>query len=114
MTAMKFSPVTVPVSKTGFGFDQIMRKPDYSRFPAWYATFSRLAPQQAPVDGTASVAPFPGSTTGFGFDRIMRNPDHTRFPTWYARSSRLAAEHPAATEAAGTEPEAHFELDKAA
>jgi hypothetical protein len=27
---------------TAFGFEHVMRKPDYSRFPAWYAGTNRF------------------------------------------------------------------------
>jgi hypothetical protein len=32
---------SVPQTSTGFGFDEIMRKPDYTRFPNWYALNNR-------------------------------------------------------------------------
>jgi hypothetical protein len=41
-----------PASKTGFGFDEIMRRPDHGRFPAWYARASRLAAGR-PTTGAA-------------------------------------------------------------
>jgi hypothetical protein len=36
------SPLS-PTTKTGFGFEEIMRNPDYSRFTDWYARFSFFA-----------------------------------------------------------------------
>ena len=32
------------ISATGFGFDEIIRNADHTRFPRWYAQFNRLAP----------------------------------------------------------------------
>jgi hypothetical protein len=43
MTAMKKSPAA-QTPATGFGFDRIMRNADHTRFPAWYARSSLLAP----------------------------------------------------------------------
>ena len=46
-------------AKAGFGFDEIMRDPDCSRFPTWYTQFSYLAPGRqaaiAAVDRTAGA-----------------------------------------------------------
>jgi hypothetical protein len=33
---------TTSEGKSGFGFDEIMRDPDYTRFMTWYAKFSLL------------------------------------------------------------------------
>jgi hypothetical protein len=34
---------------TGYGFDQIMRSADHTRFPDWYARSSLLAPNRQPA-----------------------------------------------------------------
>jgi hypothetical protein len=36
-----------PDRQTGFGFAEIMRRADHTRFPDWYARTSRLAAKQA-------------------------------------------------------------------
>ena len=56
MTAMEYPPLA-PATKTGFGFEEIMRNPDYSRFMNWYARFSFFAPGRlASTDTTAAQA----------------------------------------------------------
>jgi hypothetical protein len=47
MTPMKHPAAPAPVSGSGFGFDAIMRSPDYTRFAAWYARSSHFAPGRA-------------------------------------------------------------------
>jgi len=42
-------------AKTGFGFEAIMRNPDYTRFTAWYARFSLLAPSSSAAFGAEPV-----------------------------------------------------------
>ena len=88
-----------PVSKNRFGFDEIMRHPDHTRFPTWYARFSRLAPERRLDLGTPPAPIAAVLKTGFGFSEIMRNPDYTRFPTWYAQFSYLAPGRHAASAA---------------
>ena len=54
-TPMQHYPIaSAPVSKTGFGFDEIMRNPDYTHFMRWYAQFSYLAPPRQPAISTAA------------------------------------------------------------
>jgi hypothetical protein len=117
MTASPAAPTVAapaPASRTGFGFDEIMGNPVRTRFTAWYAQFSQLAPDS----GTATVRTAPVSKSGFGFDDIMRNPDYTRFTSWYGEFSCLAPGSDAdvagavrAAMAAGIDP---FELADAA
>ena len=56
MTTPMQPVASAPVSKTGFGFDEIMRNPDYTRFMSWYAQFSYLAPPCQAAITTAAQA----------------------------------------------------------
>jgi hypothetical protein len=38
-----------PRRATGFGFEEVIRDPDYTRFMAWYRRSSLLAPGRAAV-----------------------------------------------------------------
>ena len=49
MTTPWSTPLAAPATKTGFGFEEIMRNPDYSRFMNWYARFSFFAPAAWPA-----------------------------------------------------------------
>lgn len=40
---------TTPRTPTGFGFDEIMRTAERSRFPEWYARTSRLDTGRQPT-----------------------------------------------------------------
>jgi hypothetical protein len=57
MTPMKHHPVT-PAAKSGFGFEEIMGDPDYTRFMDWYGQFSLLASggQATAAAATAQMA----------------------------------------------------------
>ena len=56
-TPMQHHPIaSAPVSKTGFGFDEIMRNPDYTHFMSWYAQFSYIAPLRQAAITTAAQA----------------------------------------------------------
>ena len=54
MTPMSTTPLA-PATKTGFGFEEIMRNPDYSRFMNWYARFSFFAPSRPASTDTAAA-----------------------------------------------------------
>lgn len=45
MTPMRYHPVpgSAPWRRATFGFDHVMRDPDYAQFPAWYEA-TRLIP----------------------------------------------------------------------
>ena len=46
MTPMRHHPVRSPKSRTGFGFDAMMERPEYGRFERWYADANRLGPSR--------------------------------------------------------------------
>lgn len=48
----------VPSSTTGFGFEEIMRNPDYSRFTNWYARSSLYAKSRQASSDAAVQARF--------------------------------------------------------
>jgi hypothetical protein len=54
MTTMRFHPVRPARSKTGFGFDTIMSRPDFTRFPEWYARTNRYGPAAAEMNAILS------------------------------------------------------------
>jgi hypothetical protein len=47
----KRSPLA-PGTRAGFGFEEIMRRPDHSRFIDWYARFSFFAASRLTSPGT--------------------------------------------------------------
>jgi hypothetical protein len=67
---MHFAPAApLAAASTGFGFDEIMRSPDYTRFPTWYARSSYLAPGRGPaVEAAARAAGTAGIKAAPCFD----------------------------------------------
>jgi hypothetical protein len=56
MTPMQYHCVAA-TPKTGFGFEEIMRDPDYTRFMNWYARSSFFAAGRRASTATAAARP---------------------------------------------------------
>ena len=89
MTPMKYHPVA-PVSDNSFGFEEIMRNPDYTRFMNWYAQFSYFARgRQTAIAVGARAAEAAAAARP---PRSTRPPDTTGGPSRAAGPPALEAE----------------------